>query len=235
MKLQDATVFVTGANRGLGLAFAREALARGARKVYAAARNPEQVRLPGVVPVRLDVLDEESVAAAARQCGDVTLVINNAGIASPSGALQTDGEASLRRHLDTNFFGMLRVTRAFAPVLGKNGGGGLLNVLSVVSFINAPVLSTYSVSKTAAWGLTNATRNELRPQGTQVLALHMGFIDTDLTQGFDVPKTSPAVVAVRAFDALESGAGEVMADEGAAQVKSGLSTVRAPYLAAIAG
>ncbi len=230
MKLQDATVLVTGANRGLGLAFARAALERGARKVYAAARNPEQVKLEGTIPVRLDVLDEESVREAARRCDDVTLVINNAGIASVASLLGSDGAASLRQHLETNFFGMLRVSQQFAPVLKQNGGGALLNVLSVVSFVNAPALSTYSISKTAAWGLTNALRNELRPQGTQVLALHVGFIDTDLTRGFEVPKTSPEVVAARAFDALEGDSGEVMADEVAQLVKGGLSSVSAPYL-----
>ena len=229
MKLQDSTVFITGANRGLGLAFARAALERGARKVYAAARNPEQVTLPGVVPVRLDLLDDDSVAAAARLCGDVTLVINNAGIASPSALL--DGESSLRHHLETNLFGMLRVSRQFAPVLKENGGGAMLNVLSVASFINSPMLGTYSLSKTAAWGLTNALRNELRLQGTQVLALHAGFIDTDLTQTLDVPKTAPGVIADRAFDALEAGASEVMADEITRQVKNGLSAEAASYLA----
>ena len=230
MKLKDATVFITGANRGLGLAFARAALERGAHKVYAAARNPEQVSLPGVVPVRLDVLDDESVAAAALLCKDVTLVINNAGIASPSAVLIDGGEASLRHHLETNFFGMLRVSREFAPVLKNNGGGALLNVLSIASFINSPLLGTYSLSKTAGWGLTNALRNELRPQGTQVLALHVGFIDTDLTQGLDVPKNSPAVVAARAFEALELDSAEVMADELSQQIKEGLSAKAAPYL-----
>ncbi|RJG11244.1 SDR family oxidoreductase [Massilia cavernae] len=230
MKLQDATILVTGANRGLGLAFARAALERGARKVYAAARNPEQVTLAGVEPLRLDVLDEESVAEAARRCGDVTLVINNAGIAHVDSLLGDGGEASLRKHMETNFFGMLRVSRHFAPVLGKNGGGALLNVLSIASFINAPILSTYSISKTAAWGLTNALRNELNPQGTQVLGLHVGFIDTDLTEGFDMPKMPPALVAARAFDALEAGASEVMADEASQMVKANLSAAAAPYL-----
>jgi NAD(P)-dependent dehydrogenase (short-subunit alcohol dehydrogenase family) len=231
MKLKDATVFITGANRGLGLAFARAALEDGARKVYAAARKPEQISLAGVVPVQLDVLDDESVAAAALLCKDVTLVINNAGIASPSAVLNEGGEASLRHHLETNFFGLLRVSREFAPVLKNNGGGALLNVLSVASFINSPLLGTYSLSKTAAWGLTNALRNELRPQGTQVLALHVGFIDTDLTRGFDVPKISPDVVAARAYDALELDADEVMADERSQQVKEGLSARAASYLA----
>ncbi|MFL6714948.1 MAG: SDR family oxidoreductase [Burkholderiaceae bacterium] len=231
MKIQDATILVTGANRGLGLAFARAALERGARKVHAGARTPELVKLPGVTPVRLDVLDDESVAAAARLCGDVTVLINNAGIAGLAGLLGADSVASMRQHLETNFFGMLRVSQQFAPVLAANGGGALLNVLSVASFINSPMLGTYSISKTAAWGLTNALRNELRPQGTQVLALHVGFIDTDLTHGLDVPKLPPEVVAARALDALEAGASEVMADEASQMVKAGLSAEAAPYLA----
>jgi len=231
MKIQDATILVTGANRGLGLAFARAALERGARKVYAGARTPELVKLPGVTPVRLDVLDDESVAAAARLCGDVTVLINNAGIAGLAGLLSSDSVSSMRQHLETNFFGMLRMSQQFAPVLAANGGGALLNVLSVASFINSPMLGTYSISKTAAWGLTNALRNELRPQGTQVLALHVGFIDTDLTHGLDVPKLPPEVVAARALDALEAGASEVMADEASQMVKARLSAEAAPYLA----
>ncbi|SNS49150.1 NAD(P)-dependent dehydrogenase, short-chain alcohol dehydrogenase family [Noviherbaspirillum humi] len=233
MKLQDATILVTGANRGLGLAFVHAALERGARKVYAAARDPRQVTTPGVTPLRLDVLDEAGIAAAARQCDDVTLVINNAGIASVAGILGEAGPDALRRHMDTNFFGMLHVSRQFAPILKANGGGALLNVLSVASFANSVPLSAYSVSKAAAWGLTNALRNELAGQGTQVLALHVGFIDTDLTRDFDVPKTAPAIVAARAFDALESGASEVMADDVARRVKQGLALDTAPYLQAL--
>jgi len=230
MKIQDATLLVTGAARGLGAAFVREAIARGARKVYAGARDPSRVDIDGAVPVRLDVRDPAGIAAAASLWGDVTLVVNNAGIAGVSRLLDDGGSESLREHLETNFFGMLEVSRHFAPVLKANGGGGLLNVLSVVSFAHSPVLSAYSLSKTAAWGLTNALRNELRPQGTQVLALHVGFIDTDMTRGFDAPKLPPALVAQRAFDALEEGASEVMADEPARLVKSLLSNPAAPYL-----
>jgi NAD(P)-dependent dehydrogenase (short-subunit alcohol dehydrogenase family) len=232
MKLQDATVLVTGANRGLGLAFARAALERGARKVYAAARKPEQVALAAALPLRLDILSDDEARDAARRCNDVTIVINNAGIAGADRLLGPDGMEAMRRHLDTNFFGMFNVSRHFAPVLGQNGGGALINVLSVVSFANAPALSAYSVSKTAAWGLTNALRNELRPQHTQVLALHAGFIDTDLTRAFDVPKTAPELVVARAFDALELGADEVMADDVSIRVRQDLSRADAPYLQA---
>lgn len=223
MQLQNATVLVTGANRGLGLAFARHALAQGARKVYAGSRDPGAIALPGVVPIALDVNNPSQVAAAAADCGDVTLVINNAGIATTGGLLGADSIDATRRMLETNVFGLLRVSQAFAPVLGRNGGGALLNVLSVSSWLSAPVLAGYAVSKAAAWSVTNGLRNELREQGTQVLGLHVGFIDTDLTKGFDAPKLSPDFVVARAFAALEAGASEVAIDEWTQQIKRGLS------------
>ncbi len=223
MKLNNATVLVTGANRGLGLAFARHALARGARKVYAAARDPSTVTLPGVTPVRLDVTDAAQAAALARDLGDVDLVVNNAGIADVNKVLDADSGDTLRRMFETNVFGILNVSRAFAPVLAANGGGALLNVLSVASWVSTPVLASYAVSKAAAWGLTNALRNELAGQATQVLALHVGLIDTDLTRGFDVPKLTVDFVVERGYAALEAGAPEVAIDELSQAVKRGLS------------
>lgn len=230
MKLHNATVLITGANRGIGLAFAREALARGARKVYAGARNPASVTLPGVEAIALDVNSPEQVAAAARHASDVTLMINNAGIAALGSFLGEDSIDSARRHMDTNFFGVLRVSQAFAPVLAAQGGGAILNVLSVASWINSPLLAVYGASKSAAWALTNGLRNDLRAQGTQVLGLHMGFVDTDLTSGLDMPKSSPEAIVRRAFDALEAGAEEVLGDELTQQVKLGLSAEPGIYL-----
>jgi len=230
MKLDNATVLITGANRGLGLAFAREALARGARKVYAAAREPASVTLPGVVSLKLDVTNPEDVAAAALACGDVTLLINNAGIAATGGFLAEDSIVAAQRHLDTNFFGPLRLTRAFAPVLAANGGGAILNVLSVASWISGPLLGNYGMSKAAVWAMTNGTRIELREQKTQVLGLHVGFIDTDLTTGLDVPKLAPDAVVRTTFDALEAGASEILADDFTRQVHAGLSADPAVYL-----
>jgi len=233
MKLDNATVLITGANRGLGLAFAREALARGARKVYAAARDPASVTLPGVVPLKLDVTNADDIAAAARACGDVTLLINNAGIAATGGFLAEDSIAAAQRHLDTNFFGPLRLTQAFAPVLAANGGGAILNVLSVASWISGPLLGNYGMSKAAVWAMTNGTRIELREQKTQVLGLHVGFIDTDLTTGLDVPKLAPDAVVRTTFDALEAGASEILADDFTRQVHAGLSADPAVYLQAM--
>lgn len=230
MKLANATVLITGANRGLGLAFAREALARGARKVYAAARDPSSVALPGVVPIKLDVTKPDDIAAAARECPDVTLLINNAGIAATGGFLSDASLACAQRHFDTNVFGPLRLTQAFAPALAAHGGGAILNVLSIASWINGPLLGVYGMSKSAAWAMTNGTRIELRDQNTQVLALHVSFIDTDLTRGFDVPKLAPDAVVRTTLDALEAGASEVLADDLTRRVHAGLSADPAVYL-----
>ena len=194
---------VTGANRGIGLAFCRALLARGARKVYAGARDPASVTLPGVHALRLDVNQPADVQAAVKQAADVTLLINNAGIAQPGGFMLADSEDTARRLFETNFFAMLRMSKAFAPILKANGGGALLNVLSVASWVNGGELAAYSASKSAAWSLTNALRNELAAQETQVLALHMAYVDTDLTRGFDVPKSSPEQIVKRALDGLE--------------------------------
>jgi NAD(P)-dependent dehydrogenase (short-subunit alcohol dehydrogenase family) len=183
-----------------------------------------------VVPIKLDVTNPDDVAAAARACGDVTLLINNAGIAATGGFLAEDSIEASQRHLDTNFFGPLRLTRAFAPILAQHGGGAILNVLSVASWVNRPLLGAYGMSKSAAWALTNGTRIELAEQKTQVLALHVGFVDTDLTAGFDVPEISADEVVRVSFDALEAGASEVLADERSRLVHQGLSADPAIYL-----
>lgn len=230
MKIQDSVVFITGANRGIGAAFAKALLARGAKKVYAGARDPDSVALPGVVPVRLDVTKDADVAAAAAQCKDVTLVINNAGIARYGAFLADEAADLFREQLETNFFGVLRVSQAFAPVLAANGGGALLNVLSVASWINRALLASYGATKSAAWALTNGLRSELQEQGTQVLALHMGFVATDLTKDLDVPKTTPEAIVAAALDALEAGESEVMADDMTRKVKAGLSATPASYM-----
>jgi NAD(P)-dependent dehydrogenase (short-subunit alcohol dehydrogenase family) len=230
MKIENAVALVTGANRGIGLAFMRELVARGARKVYAGARDPAAVMQPGVHPLRLDVTQSGDVAAAAELASDVTLVINNAGIAQPGGFLAPDSEDVARRIFETNFFAMLRMSKAFAPVLKANGGGALLNVLSVASWVNGGELAAYSASKSAAWSLTNALRNELAAQKTQVLALHMAYVDTDLTRGLDAPKSSPEQIVKRALDGLESGLDEVLADELTLQVKRGMTAARPSYL-----
>lgn len=232
MKLDNATVLITGANRGIGLAFAKAALARGARKVYAGARDPKSITLPGVTPLRLDVNAPADIAAAVAAAGDVTVVINNAGIAEFGGVVDADAEARLRRQLETNVFGVLRISQAFAPVLAANGGGALLNVASIASWISSPALAGYAVTKSAAWSLSNGLRHELRGQKTQVLTLHMAFVDTDMTQAIDAPKSTPEEIVTRALDALEADAEEVLADEWTRQVKLGLTAQPSVYLQA---
>ncbi len=230
MKIDNAIALVTGANRGIGLAFTHELLARGARKVYAAARDPSTVTQRGVEAIRLDINRPEDVSAAAALAGDVTLVINNAGVARQGGFLAADSEEAARQQFETNFFGMLRMSKAFAPVLAANGGGALLNVLSIVSWINGGTLAAYAASKSAAWSLTNSLRHELAAQKTQVLALHMAFVDTDLARGLDAPKSSPQEIVRRALDGLESGLDEVLADERTRLVRQGLTGSTPSYL-----
>jgi NAD(P)-dependent dehydrogenase (short-subunit alcohol dehydrogenase family) len=230
MKIENSVALVTGANRGLGLAFAKALLAGGARKVYAAARDPDSVALPGVIPVRLDVTNGDEIEAAARAGGDVDLLVNNAGIARGVGLLGPDSVRAARAELETNYFGPLEVSRAFAPILARNGGGAIINVLSALSWVSFPSSSTYSVSKAAAWSLTNGLRNELRPQGTQVLALHVGYMDTDMAAHIDAPKSRPEDVVKFTLQTLEAGGEEALADEVSRSVKKGLSAERGVYL-----
>ena len=223
MKINGSVALVTGANRGLGAAFARALVERGARTVYAAARDPLTVAAPGVVPVRLDVTDPASVLAAAEQCGDTTLLVNNAGISRHSSPLAASAEDAARLEMETNYFGILSMSRAFAPVLARGGGGALVNMLSALSFVSYPQIATYSASKSAAWSLTNSLRLELREQGTLVVGVHAGYIDTDMTARITEPKISPEEVAAQTFDAVEAGRYEVLADATSRAAKAALS------------
>ncbi|SEA45160.1 SDR family oxidoreductase [Variovorax sp. YR216] len=236
MQIKDSVVFITGANRGLGLAFARAALAAGAKKVYAAARDPKSVTLPGVVPIALDVTRPEQAEAAARECGDVTLLVNNAGISRGVSLFGADGAFDdTRAEFETNFFGPWALSRAFAPVLAANGGGAIINVLSILSWLTLPSAAGYSASKSAAWSLSNALRAALRGQGTKVLSLHVAFMDTDMTSRIPGPKASPDDVVTKTFEALEAGKFEVLADPLTQQVKAGLSAELPPYAVERAG
>jgi NAD(P)-dependent dehydrogenase (short-subunit alcohol dehydrogenase family) len=233
MKVQDAIVLVTGANRGFGLQLVHELIARGAKKVYAGMRTPVDLGIEGVVTVKLDVTNADDVAAAAALCSDTTLLINNAGIAKFGGFLESYSLDIAREMLETNYFGVIRMSQAFTPVLAANGGGAILNVLSVASWISSPLLGAYAATKSAVWSFTNGLRQELSAQGTQVLGLHVGFMDTDLARGIEFPKADPRVVAIKTLDALEAGKSEVFGDELTQNVKLGLSAEQAVYLAPI--
>jgi NAD(P)-dependent dehydrogenase (short-subunit alcohol dehydrogenase family) len=216
MEIQNQIALVTGANRGIGRSLVAELQRRGAAKVYAAARRPETVDVPGVVPLRLDVTDDASVTEAAAVATDVTLLINNAGV-STLAKLVDGAEADIRLEMETNYFGTLRMARAFAPVLGTNGGGAILNVLSVMAWMAYEFANGYAASKAAAWALTNGIRLELAGQGTQVTGLAMAGVDTDMMAWADgIEKTDPAEIARVAVDGIEAGAMEVLADEGTA-------------------
>jgi NAD(P)-dependent dehydrogenase (short-subunit alcohol dehydrogenase family) len=222
MDIRNSVALVTGGNRGLGRHFAGQLLERGA-KVYVGVRNPDAADLPGAIPVRLDITDPASVAAAAAIATDTTLLINNAGISTGVGLL--DGDiADIRREMATHFFGSLDVIRAFAPVLTANGGGAVLNVLSVLSWVHRPGVGGYSAAKAAEWAMTNVVRQELAPAGIAVTALHVGYMDTDMAARVPASdKIDPAWVAALTLDAVEAGAPEVVADEPSRTVKAALS------------
>ncbi|KAA9380969.1 SDR family oxidoreductase [Microbispora cellulosiformans] len=222
MRIEGSAALVTGANRGLGRRFATALLDRGAAKVYAAARRPETVDLPGVVPLALDITDPASVRAAAERARDVNLLINNAGISTGSSFLAGAFD-DIRLEMETHYFGTLAMAREFAPVLGRNGGGAILNVLSVLSWFTAPQVAGYSAAKAAALQLTNSLRLELKEQGTLVTALHVGYMDTDMAAHVDGPKIDPAEVAAQALEGIEQGSFEVVADDTSRQVRAMLS------------
>jgi NAD(P)-dependent dehydrogenase (short-subunit alcohol dehydrogenase family) len=230
MNFKDSVVLVTGANRGLGKALAQAAVKAGARKVYAAARKPESVDIAGVTPIKLDVTSAADIAAAVQAIPDLTILINNAGIHVVGGVTGPDALSAARAELETNFFAPLALSNAFAPVLGRNGGGAIINILSALSWASFPTTGTYSASKAAAWALTNGLRGELRAQNTQVLGAHMGYMDTDMTAGVDAPKSSPAVIAQAIVTALEANEDEVLTDQVSQQVRASFAAPRAFYL-----
>jgi NAD(P)-dependent dehydrogenase (short-subunit alcohol dehydrogenase family) len=225
MQIQGSIALVTGANRGLGQRLTEELLRRGAAKVYAGARNPEQITTPGVIPLKLDITDPESVAAAAVIATDVTVLINNAG--NSTGATFLDGSLSeIRALMETHYFGTLSVTRAFAPLLVANAPGAILNVASVLSWLHPAANGPYAAAKAALWAQTDAVREDLAPKGVTVTGLHVGYMDTDMVSHIDDAKSDPAAIAAAALDGVERGVDEVLADDVTRQVKAALSQPR---------
>jgi NAD(P)-dependent dehydrogenase (short-subunit alcohol dehydrogenase family) len=222
MKIAGSVALVTGANRGIGRHFTQQLLRRGAAKVYATARNPGSVDVPGVEVLRLDITDPESVAAAAAAAPDVTLLINNAGIFTHQNLVTGDMD-KIRLEMETHYFGTLDAVRAFAPALAANGGGAILNVLSAMSWMSYDGANAYGAAKSAEWSLTNGIRLELARQGTLVTGLYLASTDTDMMAGQDAEKNDPADVVRTALDGLEAGKIEILADEPTAQAKAALS------------
>jgi NAD(P)-dependent dehydrogenase (short-subunit alcohol dehydrogenase family) len=223
VRISGSTALVTGANRGLGQVMARVLADRGARRVYAGARDPRPATEPGVIPVRLDVTNPAQVAAAAERCADVTLLVNNAGVLADSPLLAAPDLNAARTEMEVNYFGTLAMCRAFTPVLSRNGGGAIVNVLSIASWLTNPAMGSYSASKAAAWAMTNGIRSELDGQGIAVVALHCGYIDTDMARHVSAPKNTPEAIAAQALDAVEADWTEVLADDRTRQAKEALS------------
>jgi NAD(P)-dependent dehydrogenase (short-subunit alcohol dehydrogenase family) len=219
MDINGSIALVTGANRGLGKSFVDALLDQGAAKVYAAARTLSQGATgpqdPRVIPVKLDVTSAEDVNAVASRCADLTLLINNAGAMLMTPMLKDGSDAALRREMEVNVYGMLAMTRAFAPILAKNGGGAIVNMLSVVSWFTAPFNATYCATKHAALVVSDASRIELKSQKTQVVGVYAGFIDTDMAAGIDRPKTPPRQVTDRALEGVVKRKDHVLADDRA--------------------
>ena len=220
VNIKGSTVVVTGGQRGLGKAIVDELLQRGAAKVYATARAPKPSEDPRVIGVELDVTEPNSVAALASTASDAQIVINNAGISGASKLLDSDID-EVRAVFETNFFGALRIARAFAPILAAKGGGALVDIHSVLSWMGG--FGGYGASKAAFWSLTNSLRIELEQQGTLVTGVHLGYTDTDMISEFDVAKNDPRQVARDILDGVEHGDAEVLADDLTRYVKGALS------------
>jgi NAD(P)-dependent dehydrogenase (short-subunit alcohol dehydrogenase family) len=218
--IRGASVFVTGGNRGFGLALVNQFLERGAARVYATSRSAHSHPDHRVVPLIVDVTDDASVHAAAGVASEVRILVNNAGVSLRTSVLESPLE-DIRAELDTNLFGIIRVARAFAPVLALHAPSSMVNVLSALSWISLG--RGYDVSKSAAWSATNALRVQLAAQSTLVTGVHVGYMDTDMVANLDVPKVDPGEVARQTAQAIETGAFEVLADETARRVKSGLA------------
>jgi len=226
-KISGKTALVTGANRGIGRAFVKGLLEAGASKIYATARRPEALAdlveqgQGKVVPLALDVTNPDQIVEAAKN-RDVSLLINNAGIAKFTGLIAADSAEPARDEMEVNYFGLLNMVRAFAPVLAANGGGAVINLSSIAGQVNFPVLGSYSASKAAVHSLTQGIRAELAAQGTQVLGVYPGPVDTDMAESFPMEKTSPDQVVKTIFEALEAGENSVYPDPVSTEMHGGL-------------
>jgi len=222
VQIEGAVALVTGGNRGLGKAFVRALLDAGAAKVYAAARDASSVTESGATPVGLDIRNDHDITAAVKACRDVTLLVNNAGVARFTPLIGAPSMDAARDEIAVNYLGTLAMCRAFAPVLAANAGGAIVNVLSVVSWITVPISGSYCVSKAAELAMTNGIRVELGAQGTLVVGVHAGYIDTDMTANLAIKKITPEDVASATLAALERGETEVLADDRSRDVRNRL-------------
>ncbi|MDX2271142.1 MAG: SDR family oxidoreductase [Cyanobacteriota bacterium] len=228
MNISQSVAFVTGANRGIGKAYVEALLQGGSRRVYAAARQVDSLAPvvaldpQRVVALPLDITQPQQIAAVSAQASDVTLLINNAGVIGSGGFLADHALETAHQEMDTNYFGTLAMMRAFAPILKANGGGGMVNMLSVVAHANAPVFGSYSASKAALYSLTQGMRAQLASQGIRVFAVFPGPVDTAMAAGLPVDKTPPLQVTTYVLGAIEQGIEDIYPDPTAQQIEAGI-------------
>lgn len=225
MKIENTTVLVTGANGGIGNVLVGALLAAGVGKVYAAARDPATLKAAvaagngKVVALGLDITKDAQVTAAAKQCADTQILINNAGVNESVPFLKPADLSIARREMEVNYFGTAAMARAFAPVLAKNGGGAMVNLLTLVSFGSMPAMGSYCASKAATWSLTQSLRAELKAQGTLVIGVMPGATDTRLTKDYRGPKDPPSVVTDALIQGIKDDSHYVWAGGWAQQVR----------------
>lgn len=222
VEIADCVVLITGANRGIGRAFVKGFRAEGAKEIYAAARDPSTIGDAGVKRIKLDITDPAQVSAAVVACGNVTMLINNAGVGTFTPLLGAPDMVAARLEMETNYFGTLSMCRAFAPVLARNGGGILVNILSAASWMTWPWIGSYSASKRAQLALTMGLRMELRSQCTLVVGVFPGFVETDMTAHITALKTAPEEIVAATIAGIKAGEEEIVPDAGAARVKAAL-------------
>ncbi len=228
MKIEETVALVTGANRGIGRAFVEALRNAGVKQVFAAARDAASLGdiVAGdggrTVPLKLDVTEPKQVRAAAELAKDVTLLVNNAGVAFFRGFISADDIEGARREMEVNYFGTLAMSRTFAPILKRNGGGAIINIASIAAHVNFPILGPYSASKAAVHSLTQGLRAELSDQGTQVIGVYPGPVDTAMAKDFDAPKVPPARIAEAALKALAEGTEDVFPDPTAVELHGNL-------------
>jgi len=224
MNIKGSVALVTGANRGIGEAYVKSLLGRGATKVYAGMRDTKGYDAPdGVEAIAIDITEQSDIDAAAKNCADVTLLINNAGVNFNTPLVAQGSLDNARKEVETNYFGTLGMCRAFAPVLQANGGGTIVNMLSILARVNLPLMGSLCASKAASLSMTQGVRAELAGQSTQVIAVMPGAVDTRMTADLPPPKADPADIVTEVLDAIESGVEDVYPGEMAKGVSAGLA------------
>ena len=228
VSVNKSVALVTGSNRGIGKALVEALLEKGASKVYAAARQPDTLKglaedHPGrLIPIKLDVTNEEEIAEAVKIGQDVNILINNAGVLGYAAAIGGADTNWARAEMEVNYFGLLNLSRAFAPILAKNGGGALVNLSSIAGLVSIPMLGTYCATKAAVHSITGSIRAELAAQGTRVTGVYPGPIDTDMADKVEADKESPEKVADRILSGIEHGVDDVFPDKMSEDTAQGL-------------